>query len=143
MLQFYFTIFVLSFCAVSLPSCTKNDDGCTASEECNTSIIDSGDVKVRISYKSGQPGIPVILYKGYVEDKEIVWQDTVFQSEIFIYMPVGERYAAEAYYQTSGKTVVALDGKKLKNDTYRECGTKCYDFPTISLDCRSFLVKRN
>ncbi len=136
MLKFYSIILLASVSLLSLPSCLKQDDDCTVSSDCYTSKIDSGDVKIRITYEQGQNGVPVILYDGYAEDNDIIWQDTVYQSEVILYMPVGKRYAAEAYYHGTNQTIVALDGKKLKDNKHKECGTTCYDFPTTSLDCR-------
>lgn len=135
MLKFYTCITVLSGLILLIPSCFKDNSNCTVSSSCYTQKIDSGDVHIRVSYQPGQAGVPVILYKGYVEDQQVLWQDTVYQQDVYLYMAVGERYAAEAYYYGS-QAVVALDGKKLKNDTHKECGTKCYDFPTVTLDCR-------
>lgn len=135
MIRFYFIVFIISCAILSLPSCLKDDEECVISDDCYTSKIDSGDIYIRVS-QEGQNGVPVILYNGYVEDNDIVWQDTVYQEEVILYMPVGPRYAAEAYYNKNNQTVVALDGKKFKQDKHKECWTNCYDFPTMSLDCR-------
>jgi hypothetical protein len=132
----YLTFLVLNCSGiVLLSSCNKTDPNCQVSTSCNTEKIDSGDVTINISYEAGQPGVPVILYDGYVEDNVILWSDTVYQSNITFYLPVGKRYAAEAYYVTSNQTIVALDGTKFKDNTNEECNTTCYQFPTVSLDC--------
>lgn len=136
MLKFYTLIVVLSAIILTMPSCLKDDENCTVSSDCYTSKIDSGDVAIRITYGNGQSGVPVTLYRGYAENNDVIWHDTVYQDEVVLYMPVGQRYAAEAEYKTAAQTIVALDGKKLKQDKHRECGTTCYDFPSVSLDCR-------
>lgn len=129
--------FLVLICSgiVGLSSCNKTDPNCQISSSCNTEKIDSGDVTINISYEAGQPGVPVVLYDGYVEDNVILWSDTLYQSNITFYLPVGKRYAAEAYYVTSNQTIVALDGTKFKDNSNEECNTTCYQFPTVSLDC--------
>ncbi len=132
----YATFFILISTGIFFfTSCNKTDPNCQISTSCNTEKIDSGDVTINISYQAGQPGVPVILYDGYVEDNVILWIDTLYQSNITFYLPVGKRYAAEAYYVTSKQTIVALDGNKLKDNTNEECNTTCYQFPTVILDC--------
>lgn len=136
MKKFYLFILVLSSAIISFSSCSKTDPDCQISDSCYTERADSGDVSIRISYSQGQPGVPVVLYKGYAEDNEVIWADTLYQDEITFYLPADTRYAAEATYTTTNQTVVALDGKKLKQNKHKECGTTCYDFPSVSIDCR-------
>jgi len=132
----YFAFLILILLVVSInSSCNKTDPNCQISTSCYTEKIDSGDVTINISYEAGQPGVPVILYDGYVEDNVILWSDTLYQSNITFYLPVGKRFAAEAYYVTSNQTIVALDGSKLKDNTNEECNITCYQFPTLTLDC--------
>lgn len=132
----YFTFLILiSTGIIVFTSCNKTDPNCQISTSCNTEKIDSGDVTINISYQVGQPGVPVILYDGYAEDNVILWSDTLYQSNITFYLPVGKRFAAEAYYVTSNQTIIALDGNKLKDNTNEECNTTCYQFPTLTLDC--------
>jgi hypothetical protein len=78
---------------------------CEPSTFCNQEPIDSGEVHIDISYIEGGAGIPVILYKGNIEDNEILWADTVFTNRITFYLPNKTRYAAEAYYQVGSSVV--------------------------------------
>ena len=135
MMKNFTKFFLLSILVVSFVGCNKTDPNCQISTSCYTEKIDSGDVTIKISYQAGQPGVPVILYEGYVEDNVVLWSDTLYQSEITFYLPVDKRFAAEAYYFTSNQTIIALDGAKLKSRTEDECGTNCYQFPTLKIDC--------
>lgn len=121
----------------ALVSCTKyNYDDCEPSTDCNPYPIDSGYVYVDISYLNTGPGVPVILYEGYAEDQQIIWADTVFTDQLVFWLPTRTRYAVEAFYSYGGQTVVALDGKKLKEESYNDCGETCYEESSIHLDVK-------
>jgi hypothetical protein len=107
---------------------------CEPSTFCNQEPIDSGEVHIDISYIEGGAGIPVILYRGNIEDNEILWADTVFTNRITFYLPNKTRYAAEAYYQVGSQLYITLDGKKLKQKTTNDCGATCYSESSITLD---------
>lgn len=107
---------------------------CEPSSSCNQIPIDSGDVTIKLTYSNGNAGVPVILYKGNIEDNEILWADTVYTNQITFYLPNRERYSAEAYYQVGNQKIIALDGKKLKQNSTNDCGAKCYTESSISLD---------
>lgn len=121
-----------------LSSCGKYSStaDCQPSSSCNPNPLDSGYIYIDISYPGSGPGIPVILYEGYVEDQQILWADTVYTDELVFWLPTKTRYAAEAYYSYGGQTIVALDGKKLKEESYDDCGTRCYEESSITLDIK-------
>lgn len=118
-------------------ACSKyNTDDCVPSDDCYTDPIDSGYVYIELTYPGTGPGIPVILYEGYVEDQQILWADTVYENKLTFWLPVGKRYAAEAYYNYGGQLTVALDGRKLKENSYMDCGETCYQESSINLDVK-------
>lgn len=124
------TILIL-FCIFS---CTKNSTNCDSSISCDPVPYDSGWVDVKLNYKG--IGIPLILYKGYVEDNEIISMDTAYSDIYYYYLPLGNRYAVQAYYYEANQTIIALDGDKLKQDSYYNCGDQCYNEAEITLDVK-------
>lgn len=123
--------------SVGIFGCTKySSDDCIPSDDCYPYEIDSGYVTINVSYAQGGVGIPVALYEGYVEDNNVVWYDTVYQESVSFWLPTKKRYAAEAYYTVGGPITVALDGKKLKEDSYDDCGQTCYEVNEIFLDLK-------
>ena len=122
---------------ISFFSCNKYaSEDCIPSDDCYPYEIDSGYVTLNVTYKEGGAGVPVTLYNGYVEDNDIVWHDTIHQESVSFWLPTKKRYAAEAYYVVGGPTTVALDGKKLKEESYDDCGETCYEINEIFLDLK-------
>lgn len=109
---------------------------CEPSSFCNQLPIDSGKIHIDISYTDGGAGVPVVLYKGNIEDQNILWADTVYTNRITFYLPNKTRYAAEAYYQVGAQLFIALDGKKLKQKTTNDCGATCYSETSITLNLK-------
>lgn len=132
------TYFILSaiFLMLGFASCDKNDPNCQISIDCDPVPYDSGDVVIEVSIPNPEAGTFLVVYNGYVENKDTVWSGTVFSEREIFYLPVGKRYAAEAYYPKNNAWLVALDGKKLKKDTYDECGETCHRYPSVTLDCK-------
>jgi hypothetical protein len=139
-MKFPATIFIFIFISLTVASffsCNKYaSEDCVPSDDCYPYELDSGYVTIKITYNGSGPGVPVVLYDGYVEDNVIIWSDTVYQNEISFWLPTKKRYAAEAYYQVGGLWTVALDGKKLKEESYEDCGTTCYEVAEIILDLK-------
>lgn len=131
-------IFLCLTIVAFLSSCGKfsNNYDCEPSADCYPYPLDSGYIHVNLTYPGSGPGIPVILYKGYVEDQDIVWADTVYTDELTFWLPTDTRYAVEAYYKYGGQLIVALDGKKLKEESYDDCGETCYEESSIYLDVK-------
>lgn len=123
--------------ALSILSCSKYaSDDCIPSDDCYPYEIDSGYVTINLTYNAGGAGVPIALFEGYVEDNKLIWYDTVYEESITFWLPTKKRYAAEAYYKVGGPVTVALDGKKLKEDSYEDCGETCYEINEIFLDLK-------
>ena len=113
---------------------TGNDDDCFVSDSCDQIPWDSAYVDIKLS-DNGNQGTILVFYEGYVEDNNIISIDTVWgTTDWWYWVPVGRRYAVEAYYQSGQDLTVALDGGKLKKDTYEDCGATCYREPKLELD---------
>ena len=121
------------FLVFALSHCTKNDD-CDPDAFCDTLPYDSGNVNVKVT--SNGSGIPIILYKGYADQNEILFYDTLWSEENSYYLPLGNRYAVEAYYHESNSTIIALDGNKIKQSSFWNCDEKCYELAEITLDVK-------
>ena len=115
-------------------SCRQNEE-CFVTSSCDTIPWDSAYIDIKLT-QDGEPTV-LVLYKGYIEDNDIISIDTVWSETTWWYwMRVGDRYALEAYYKVGPQTIIALDGGKLSKDSYDECGTTCYNEPSLDLDVR-------
>jgi hypothetical protein len=122
------------FLSFALSHCTKQDDDCDPNKFCDTIVQDSGDVNIKVTYNGN--GIPIIVYKGYADQNDILFYDTLWSEEISYYLPLGNRYAVEAYYYESNSTIIALDGNKLKESSFWNCDEECYELAEITLDVK-------
>ncbi len=117
-------------------SCSNaTSDDCDPDAFCDTVPYDYGVVELKVS-GNATTGVPIVIYRGYVEDQDTVLIDTVWAASIEYYLDIDERYAAEAFYQVGNQTIITLDGKKLNQDSYYNCDEKCYDEAKISLDLK-------
>jgi hypothetical protein len=122
------------FLSFALSHCTKQDDDCDPNKFCDTLVQDSGDVNIKVTYNGN--GTPIIVYKGYADQNDILFYDTLWSEEISYYLPLGNRYAVEAYYYESNSTIIALDGNKLKESSFWNCDEECYELAEITLDVK-------
>ena len=120
--------------AFALSHCTKQNDDCDPNAFCDALPYDSGKVKIEVSYNGN--GIPIIVYKGYADQNEILFYDTLWSEENSYYLPLGNRYAVEAYYYESNSIIIALDGNKIKQSSFWNCDEKCYELAEITLDVK-------
>lgn len=118
--------------ALCLSSCWKNTDECDPNRYCEPFPIDSNWVDLELTVQS--TGVPIILYRGNIEDHDIVLRDTMYSGQFSYYLPTNVRYTAEAYYRSGPNTIIAVDSKKLKSDSYVNCDETCYESEEITLD---------
>jgi len=114
--------------------CTRQNDDCDPDQFCDTLPYDSGDVTIKVTYNGN--GIPIIVYKGYADQNEVLFYDTLWSEESTYYLPLGNRYAAEATYNEVNSTIIALDGNKLKESSFWNCDEECFELAEITLDVK-------
>jgi len=135
MTLFKYIAFVLCIgFAFVLSNCTKYDDDCDPNTYCDTLPYDSGYVNIQVSFKGN--GVPIIIYKGYADENEVIMYDTLWVEENSYYLPLGNRYAVEAFYYESNSTIIALDGGKIKQSSFWNCEEECYELAEITLDVK-------
>ena len=131
--KFFTVTFLLVITIVVFNNCNRNDD-CDPSLYCDTLPYDSGYVKIRSSFNGN--GIPIVVYDGFADDNVVLFYDTMYATEYSYYLPLGKRYAVEAYYYELNKTIIALDGDKLKESTFWNCDEECHELAEITLDVK-------
>lgn len=72
-----------------------------------------GILAVHLTYQVGQPGVPVQIYQGVLEDNDLIHSDTVSTSFMEYWVGVGHRYTVTATYTVGERTVIAVDGDKV------------------------------
>ncbi len=134
MKKLYLLIFTILL-TFSLTDCLNNNGSCDPTMACQSIPYDSGWVDVRLT-QNGNDSTYIILYNGYLEDKDTVGVYASVNDEINFYLPVGNRYACEAYYSVGTQIVIALDGGRLRQRSEVNCDETCYKESTLNLDLR-------
>ena len=131
------TIAVLIF-LFSVPSCDKELFNLNINcDECDPVRPDSAELVVRITIDDENPYVPLIFYKGRIEDGILEWVDTASSSTLYLLSPVDEYYSVKASYRKDGKTIIAIDGDKLRTRLITDvCERDCWIIKGGILDLR-------
>ena len=127
------TIFLSLLLTFIFSSCTRSSE-CDPNKYCNTDDPDSAWVNVFVSYETGETGVPLVLYRGYVEDNEEILRDTLYYPSASYYLPTREFYSVKVTYEKDSQVINAYDGEKLRVNKSWNCDERCYDAPDINLN---------
>ncbi len=111
--------------------------------DCYSSKPDSADLIVKLTFNDLNDSIPLIFYKGKVEEGNVEWIDTASvqnypDGKYYLYSPVNEYYSIKATYKTkNGKTLIAVDGDNFVTRHVTDvCDTDCWIVKGGILDVR-------
>jgi hypothetical protein len=108
-------------------SCEKNRGLTVDCDECYYDEPDSGDLIVYLTINDENTRIPLIIYKGQVDDEWIEYVDTAVSSPYYLYVALDEYYSVEAEYKSGDQTIYAVDGDKIKSRFVTEtCEYDCW-----------------
>lgn len=82
--------------------------------ECYVPRPEQSELIVTVSFDERNTLIPIVVYKGFLEDRDTIAVDTLTQREGYVMVPVDQYYTVAAEYQTSYGVVYAIDGDELK-----------------------------
>ena len=125
-------IYILIAFSFLFTGCFSNDDECDPSRFCESTPIDSNWVNIDLTEQS--TGVPIVLYNDNLEDNNVILRDTLYTSSISYYLPMEVVYTAEAYYRSGPNTIIAVDSRRLDQETFQNCGQMCYENNEITLD---------
>jgi len=131
------TILIFLF-IILIFSCEQNpfvfDVNC---DECYFEKPDSADLIVDITINEENPFVPLIFYKGKVEEGNIEWIDTAYSETLYLYSPVNQYYSIKAFYKSGEQTIISVDGDKLKTTQVSDvCDYDCWVIRGGILDVR-------
>lgn len=123
----------------ALSSCFKDnnndDDDCDPNKVCYTDSPETLFVKLKLSSSPDDSPVKVRLYVGDVDDGELYDSFQTTKNEESYLLPVNNDYSAEAEYSDGEITIIAVDGDRLSQDSFQNCGETCYDWDhSITLD---------
>jgi hypothetical protein len=106
-------------------------------DECYYNKPDSADLIVSLTINSDNPFVPLVFYKGEVEENMVEWVDTAYTETLYLYSPVNQYYSIKANYKKGDMIVIAIDGDKLKTTRVSDvCDTDCWIIKGGELDVR-------
>ena len=106
-------------------------------DECHVVKPDSGDIIVRLTWNDTYDSIPVMVYKGKVEDNNIEYVDTAYGTYYYLRVKLNEYYSVRAEYKNQGKTTYVFDGGKIKTVKISDvCQQDCYIIKKGEYDLR-------
>src|SRR4030042_140602 len=95
--------------------------------ECYYPEPDSADLVIYLTINEKFPEVPLIVYKGNIEDDQIEYIDTAFSTPYYLWVPVNKKYSVKAEYKKGNATLFVVDGTKLKTSLVEdECDGECY-----------------
>ena len=101
---------------------------------CNTLRPIEAKMLINFSVSSRIKSVPFIVYKGYVDDNNIYFQDTAWDASIEYLMPVNEYWSIMATYKIDGKTIKVIDGGSIKAHSSNVCDSTCWTVNELVLD---------
>lgn len=133
-------IFLFSINVFLLLSCSDDDEDCTyAPINCITESLDSGYVKISLSYVEGDNPVKVELYSGNVESGTLLWEKEL-STDFYSFKTANGNLSARAKYTTTidGQvvTVYSVDGDHLYSSSESYCDADCYEEGIIKLNIK-------
>ncbi len=126
-----FTKLLITIAFISSSSCGKEyiggDVDCTYYDysDCNTNEPQYGKATLNFTINSAVNHIVYDVYSGKVDDGTLVFTDTAFESEVNLYLVLGE-YSVMAKYIIDGKQTFVIDGGELEKWSEDVCDSTCW-----------------
>jgi hypothetical protein len=106
--------FIFIFLFLLVLACSKDFTGFNVDcDECYYTKPDSANLLVYITINEENPSVPLVFYRGKIEDNIIEWIDTSTVDLLKLYSPVDKYYSVKALYKEGAKVIYAIDGDKL------------------------------
>lgn len=127
-----FVIIIVVFQTFGFFSCRKkiySVDDCTTYDyaDCNTSEPTHATITAKVTINSYNAFVPLIVFKGYIDQKDTFLLDTARTSKHELSLPVGVYYSVLAKYKTSDKTIYAVDGGFVDKYKQKVCDSTCWN----------------
>jgi len=119
-----------------LPACDK-DYWDTSCDNCFEEKPEYALLEIEVKQNADNPAIPVKIFRMEKGDRIWILNDTLSDLLTGFWVPVGFRYAVEAYYDYQGETIIVVDQDRV-DVIYDEenCDSPCYRPNNGKVDCR-------
>lgn len=138
-----YSYFIILLASLSLIYSCKQDEvdlpeveDCTSYmyEDCNT--VEPIDGIVRFFFSINQHNNYVIfdVYQGNVDDGNLYFRDTSWNSSLEYILPVEQYYSVKATYIVDGNSLKVVDGGKIRTYSSVVCDSTCWGMNKLELD---------
>ena len=103
-------------------------------EDCNTIEPIEGSVHLKFSINQKIHSVIFDVYKGYVDEGNLFFSDTSYDSEVDYIMPVDQYYSVKAKYIINGVSLKVIDGGELRKTSKQVCDSTCWATNELKLD---------
>jgi hypothetical protein len=106
-------------------------------DECYTDKPESADLVIDVTLNNQYYQVPIVVYKGDVEENVVVAVDTADYTPFYVLVPVDEKYAVKAEYKKGESVLYVIDGTKIKLRSVTDaCDEPCYIIEGETMDAR-------
>ena len=86
-----------------------------------------GDLFVKLTINDENDFVPLVIYRGNIENDDIEYIDTAYYKEYYLQVPLNKYYSVMAEYISGQDTICAVDGDKIRTKkNYDDCDEECY-----------------
>jgi hypothetical protein len=110
----------------------------TGDVDCNECYAEKPEgvyLEIEVTLRAEFPEVPIVVYLGDIEEDQVEWIDTVYESPYYLYVEADRKYSVKAEYAREDATLYAVDGTKPKILRVTEaCEFECYVIVDEMLD---------
>jgi hypothetical protein len=106
-------------------------------DECYTEKPSGADLEINLTINYKYPQVPVTVYRGDVENNEIIAADTADNTPFYVFVDTDDKYSVKAEYRSDSTTLYIVDGTHLKVLRVSDaCDESCYVIENEKLDVK-------
>lgn len=122
-------ILIAIFCSLILSNCNYEDTECVDADysSCDTWEPYWGELDIDLTIDENNKNIPVTIYKGKIEENDVIKQCTIRTPKLYYEVPLDEYYTVKAEYKHEGKTIFAVDGDEIYKSSRDYCDSTCWE----------------
>jgi len=132
--------YILLIIAITAASCseTSSSTDCENPDysNCNTTEPSFGQIILDITFNQENQKVPVIIYKGKIENNNVYFSDTAYTTPYILNVDLNYYYAVKAFYKSGSKTIIAVDGDDVKSKSNTNCDSICWSVQNGDIDLR-------
>ncbi|HOV11664.1 MAG TPA: hypothetical protein PLT47_01725 [Bacteroidales bacterium] len=96
--------------------------------DCNTTEPSVVPLHIKLTINGENPSVPLTIFKGKLENNNIIASDTATSSSYTIWLAPDNYYTVEARYRSGNDIIYAFDGDNVKKIRNQVCDSVCWTY---------------